>query len=226
VFKAFAPAVLAGIGEMAPTLRDRSIRILLTKAPPGGLKVLFDKRKVETENTLGSQMLRWARDNVAAIGAFDPVMPPVAHNRLADNWRPLFAIAQTIGGHWPQLAVEAFHAVGASAGQPQGSSGEPSEVEGSPFNLQLLEDVRLIFQRSGAQRLFSSALVEGLRGLPDRPWCGRNGEKPIDAAKLAGYLIVFGIAPQQIRIGGRRCRGYELADLVPAFERLLSDRPS
>src|SRR5438045_2040209 len=36
-------------------------------------------------------------------------MPPSAYNRLADNWRPLFAIAQTAGGDWPRRALEAFN---------------------------------------------------------------------------------------------------------------------
>ena len=45
----------------------------------------------------------------------------------------------------------------------------------------------------------------------------------MNAARLAGLLSVFGIAPRQIRIGGQRCRGYELADFVPVFERVLSD---
>ena len=45
----------------------------------------------------------------------------------------------------------------------------------------------------------------------------------MNAARLAGLLSMFGIAPRQIRIGGQRCRGYELADFVPVFERVLSD---
>ena len=36
-------------------------------------------------------------------------MPPGAYNRVADNWRPIFAIAQIAGGDWPQLALEAYH---------------------------------------------------------------------------------------------------------------------
>ena len=50
-----------------------------------------------------------------------------------------------------------------------------------------------------------------------------TGDNPMNAARLAGLLSMFGIAPRQIRIGGQRCRGYELADFVPVFERVLSD---
>jgi hypothetical protein len=36
-------------------------------------------------------------------------MPPGAYNRVADNWRPLFAIAHVAGGDWPRRALEAFN---------------------------------------------------------------------------------------------------------------------
>src|SRR5438477_8752133 len=32
-----------------------------------------------------------------------------AYTRIADNWRPLFAIAYVAGADWPQLALEAYH---------------------------------------------------------------------------------------------------------------------
>ena len=154
------------------------------------------------------------KDNLSAIGRCEPVMPSMAHNRPGDNWRPLFAVAQTIGGHWPQLAQEAFEALGRGAGQPTSSTSELGAGGSMASDLQLLADVRLVFARSGAQRLFSSVLVERLRALPDRAWGGRNGETPMSGVRLARYLSRFGVAPRQVRIGGRQARGYELADLV------------
>jgi hypothetical protein len=35
-------------------------------------------------------------------------LPPSAFNRIADNWRPLFAVAEVAGGDWPRRAAEAF----------------------------------------------------------------------------------------------------------------------
>ncbi len=43
------------------------------------------------------------------LQACDPPMPPGAYNRVADNWRPLFAIAHVAGGDWPRRALEAFN---------------------------------------------------------------------------------------------------------------------
>ena len=45
--------------------------------------------------------MRWADDHAQAIGAIDPTMSEEIYNRVADNWRPLFAIADVAGGEWP-----------------------------------------------------------------------------------------------------------------------------
>nr|UXE45791.1 hypothetical protein Hi04_10k_c5218_00004 [uncultured bacterium] len=110
-FKAFAAIALAGIGHLPRTLRDRCIVIQMLKAEQGALQARLDERYLEPEKILGRKIARWVHDNFAAIAACDPVMPPAAYNRLGDKWRPLFAIAQTIGGHWPQLITDAFNSL-------------------------------------------------------------------------------------------------------------------
>jgi putative DNA primase/helicase len=221
-FKIYAATALAGLGHLTPTLRHRSIVLTLEPAPRGAVKARFDPRHIETEIALGRQIARWAKDNFAALAACDPVMPPAAYNRLGDNWRPLFAVAQVIGGHWPERVREAFEALSASAADVESSSSEGAGVKAPGMENELLRDIRTIFERSGAQRLFSSALVEGLRAMPEGRWSGgKNGEKPMNEARLARYMSLFGIAPRHIRIGGRQSRGYELADFARAFERVL-----
>src|SRR5437764_1577962 len=108
-FKAFAPAVLSGIGALPGTLRDRSIVIVLVRAEADELKIRFDSLHTEIESVLCRKLARWTQDNFAALQACDPAMPPTAFNRLADNWRPLFAIAQIAGGDWPRRVREAFN---------------------------------------------------------------------------------------------------------------------
>jgi hypothetical protein len=69
----------------------------------------FDQFHTEIETILARKLARWAKDNFAALAACDPPLPPGVFNRLADNWRPLFAIAQVAGGDWPQRAIAAFN---------------------------------------------------------------------------------------------------------------------
>ncbi|HWX21741.1 MAG TPA: DUF3631 domain-containing protein [Candidatus Binatia bacterium] len=227
VFKIFAPTALAGIGQLTPTLHHRSIVLTLEEAPGGVLKARFDPRHIETEIALGRQIARWARDNFAALAACDPVMPPKVHNRLADNWRPLFAIAQTIGGHWPHRILDAFNHLNSPP------SIIPSFHHSNPTNPSihqsinpLLADLRLIFTQSGADRLFSCTLVDSLCALPNRPWSAvtrDNGSpKPISEAWLSRQLRPFGVRSRTLRINGVKAKGYELADFVEAFAKHLN----
>src|SRR6266581_3071825 len=107
-FNAFAPAVLSGIGPLPATLHDRSICIYLIKAEEGEVIAHFNEFKAEIETELCRKLARWTQDNFAAIQACDPPMPKAAFNRLGDNWRPLFAIAQIAGGDWPARVLAAF----------------------------------------------------------------------------------------------------------------------
>jgi hypothetical protein len=208
-FKIFAATALAGLGHLTPTLRHRSIVITLEEAPPGVLRERFDPRHIEIESALGRQMARWAKDNFAALAGCDPVMPATAHNRLADNWRPLFAIGQVIGGHWPQRILEAFEQLTAKA------------APGPDMGLELLVDIGRVFKESGAERLFSSALVDSLCALEGRPWAsmGNGSVGPISELWLSRQLRRFGVRSRTLRIDGEKAKGYDLADFREAFRK-------
>jgi hypothetical protein len=211
-FNAFAPAALAGIGPLPATLRTRSILIPLVKAKEGEIKARFDANEIETERILGRKLARWAKDNFDAIAACDPALPAGAFNRLADNWRPLFAIAQVAGGEWPERAAKAFTLLTAKA---RGNE---------DVSVTVLADIRSIFAASGAQRLFSSALVDELAALPERPWSwGSDNTKQIDQSWLARRLLPLEVRPHNIRIGEERAKGYELTDFAEAFKKFLRE---
>jgi putative DNA primase/helicase len=144
-------------------------------------------------------------------------LPPSAFNRLADNWRPLFAVAQIVGGHWPARALAAFTLLSGPNHQLSTLNHQLSD------GIALLADIRQIFTQSGASRLFSSSIVSSLRALPDRPWSSdNNGHKPIDEPWVARQLRPFGVMPRNVRIGEGRARGYYLADFSQAFGDHLS----
>src|SRR5204863_91392 len=97
-----------GIGSLPATLRDRSVLIPLVPAEEGQIANRFDPLRTEIEQTLARKLARWAADNFNALAACNPPLPPGAFNRLADNWRPLLAIAQIAGADWPARALNAF----------------------------------------------------------------------------------------------------------------------
>lgn len=209
-FQVFAPAMLCGIGTLPSTLHDRSIVIRLERAKPGELKERFDSRRVDREKELCRKLARFVADNAARLEACDPVLPAGAFNRLADNWRPLFAVAEIAGGDWPQRAADAFAKLN---GQ--------DDADAQGIGTMLLADIRQAFAENRAERIFSKSLVETLCAMTDRPWLEAHKAKPITETWLAHRLRAFGISSRTLRIGDNRAKGYELADFTEAFERYL-----
>ena len=234
-FRAFGPAVLAGIGQLTGTLHDRSIVVPLMKAEPGKIPHRFDDHRIEIETELCRKLARWTADNFAALKACEPVLPPTAFNRLADNWRPLFAIAQIAGAPWPDLALSSFkHLVNPplrlplslpSLSQIQSStvqrSSATSDFTNSNFTdcpgSQLLADIRSIFTQSNASRLSSAQIVRALCALPGRTYAQRSSLSS-EPRRLARILRPFGINPRTLRFDGRLAKGYLLADLPTPTE--------
>lgn len=210
-FNAFAPAALAGIGNLPGTLHDRSIVIPLVRALPGEVLARFDCRRTATETELCRKLARWTADNFARLESADPAMPATAFNRLADNWRPLFAIAEAAGADWPARAAAAFAAL---------TSREDSDAQG--LGATLLADIAAIFSEAGADKLPSAKLAEALARIEGRPWAEfGKARKPISANQVANQLKKFGIAPHVVRLGTEVARGYDLADFADAFARFL-----
>src|SRR6266550_401743 len=212
-FNAYAPAVLCGIGTLPGTLHDRSIVIPLSRAKLGELSKRFDSRKVGPEKELNRKLARFVADKVTQLEAIDPVLPSGVFNRLADNWRPLFAVAEVVDGDWPQRCADAFAKLTSAASQ--------AETDG--LKEMLLADIQGLFK---TDRMFSRELIERLSGMTERPWPEVCRGKPITERWLARNLGVFTIRPKQLRIGEDNGRGYELADLVEAFERYLPNPAS
>jgi putative DNA primase/helicase len=212
-FAVFAPAVLCGIGSLPGTLHDRSIVIRLERAKPGEVRERFDSRRVERESELCRKLARFCTDSSARLKACDPVLPSGAFNRLADNWRPLFAVAEAAGDDWPQRAATAFAKL---------TSREDTDAQG--IGTMLLADIWQTFRASGAVRLFSKKLVESLLEMSDHPWPEAHKGRPITDTWLARRLRTFGVSPKPIRIGDTVGRGYEVADFQEVVDRYLPAR--
>jgi putative DNA primase/helicase len=202
-FKAFAPAALAGIGALPGTLHDRSIFIPLAKAEPGQVTARFDDHRTDLEKDLCRQLARWAADNFAVLQSCDPPLPPTAFNRLADNWRPLFAVAQVAGGDWPERAKEAFERL--SKPNVVMRSGSRVKVGLCGDGVGLLAEIRRIFEGTGAEKMTSKQIVEGLRNSAAS--LGVDARR-ITERWLAWRLAAVGIRPGNVQVGKVRAKGY------------------
>src|SRR5262249_36778241 len=152
-------AVLCGIGALPGTLRDRSIVLRLERAKQGELSMRFDPRHTDSEQELCRKLPRWCADNRERIASCDPRLPDGVFNRQADNWRPLFAMAEVAGGDWPRRCADAFE-----------KSPSQNDSQTGSIRVDLLGDIKVLLGERKIDRLFSRELVNALVAMSDRPW--------------------------------------------------------
>jgi putative DNA primase/helicase len=207
-FGTYAPCAIAMIGKLPGTLADRSIAIELQRRLAGEPVEPFRSDRTEHLDQLVRKAARWAADNLDRLRAADPVMPPGVFNRVADNWRPLLAIADIVGGEWPVRARRALESIQAT-------------VEDDSVRVQLLADIRPIFTERGIERLPSGELVEALLTMEGRPWAEWKAGKPLSSNGLARLLKPLKIRPATMRFGGKTAKGYHVSQFDEAFRRYL-----
>lgn len=100
-FSTFAPVAIAMIGRLPGTLADRSIPAEMRRKRPDERVARFRADRVQHLEELRSKAVRFALDHFDLLRDADPEVPPELHDRAADNWRPLLAIADAAGGEWP-----------------------------------------------------------------------------------------------------------------------------
>jgi putative DNA primase/helicase len=212
-FSTWAPTAISMIGKLPGTLHDRSIHIQLRRRKPSEIVESFRADRAPELKVLARKAARWADDHAIALQAAEPDMGDLV-NRAADNWRPLFAVADATGGEW----LARVRAIAATA---------EARKEDLSVRTMLLADIRDILRnRAHTDRIGSNELATELGQLEGRPWAEWKNGKPMTAASLARQLAPFGIAPMNHRIGTAVPKGYLYADFDEAFASYLSDPPT
>ena len=213
-FSTWAPKAIAAIGNLAATLRDRSIILPMRRKKPGERVIKLRAQGSDAFVTLRRKAARWIGDNLKALKGAKPEIPEALSDRSQDNWEPLLAIADLAGGDWPQLARTAALSLSSSA-----------EAEDDTIKVQLLGDIEAVFTNlNNCERLFSKRLIAELVADEVKPWATYHKGKPITERQLARLLSDFKIKPGTMRIEDDRAKGYQRADFEDAFERYLPDR--
>jgi putative DNA primase/helicase len=212
-FRTWAPKSIALIGGLPDTLQDRSIMVRLRRKKPNEVVERLRLDRVGELTALARRAARWAADNIDALRDADPDIPKELHDRAADNWRALIAIADNAGGNWPELARKVARLFS--------SDGDGSE---DAAGVLMLADIRAIFEDRGVDRITSADLVEALHVMEDRPWPEWRQGKPITTRQVARLLNPFDISPRVIRTGTGTPRGYVLDAFFDAFASYLPHR--
>ena len=106
------PKAIALIGNLPETLEDRSIVIpMRRKARHEKVARMRHAQLFKELEPLRRMAARWAKDNLEGLRDADPPLPEELHDRAADNWGPLVAIADLSGGVWPKEARDAVRSL-------------------------------------------------------------------------------------------------------------------
>jgi putative DNA primase/helicase len=208
-FSTWCPKIIGGIGRLPDTLQDRAVAIDL-------------KRKLATETTkrltlnfndeclgLRRKCLRWCQDYEHKLKHANPQLPNIDNDRALDNWTPLLAIADLIGGSWPEKVRSAMVKF-------------EGQKDDDNIRIILLQDIKKVFDERGCKRLWTQDLLAALISVDDRPWCEWKKGKPITPVGLAKMLKPFGIASVQIRQNDKNKKGYEFEQFKDVFDRYIS----
>jgi hypothetical protein len=123
-------------------------------------------------------------------------MPEGVRDRSAEIWRPLLAIADAAGDHWPATARDACRHFVLGSGQQTTSTGT-----------RLLADARQVFTRHNTDRLGTNDLIGALLELDESSWADLYG-RPLDARRLAKELGRYGVRPVTFDSPAGKTKGY------------------
>ncbi len=225
-FPVYAPAALAGIGNLPDTIMDRAVIIRMRRRAPDEPIRPYRERLTRPEGeALRKELAAWAEHVASLVGDPWPDMPDGITDRPADVWEPLLAVADLAGGDWPKLAREACTAIVTGAQDDTATDG-----------IRLLADLRAVWRSSGTSgtsgtllasdvphvplvpHMGTDDLLRQLHGIEESPWADWYG-KPLNPRELAKLLKPYEIRSVKVRIGDSPVRGYRLTDMIEPWRR-------
>jgi hypothetical protein len=218
-FEVFCPKAFAGIGRLPDTISDRCIPIRLIRRLREEKIERFRKRDAEAATlSIREGLASWAQQPSQAekLRAARPDVPSELDDRQADICEPILAIADVVGGDWPQRCRESVIIL---------CTAERDEDES--LGIKLLSALRDVFSATHTDRQSTQQLLEQLIAQEsDAPWAVwwehdvKNGNTRGPAQKLARLLKPYGIKAKVIRFAdGSTPRGYVREDFKEAWKR-------
>lgn len=189
-FSTFAPKVMNGrkLANIDDMLTSRSVVIPMTRAKRQMPDLSVTQDPVGDD--LRSMCARWRDDHFEALKEAKPDMSGLT-GRVADVWRPLFAVADAVGGEWPHAVRCAALSLGKLT---------KTVADGDSLGVQLLSDIHQEFQSQGyPDWLETSKLDKALNEMEERPWSTISNGKPITPQKRTSLLKHYGIHSKKFR---------------------------
>jgi putative DNA primase/helicase len=219
-FPTFTPIALAMNGKRLPgSTKSRSIEIWMERKLKSDTCEHFNHLDNESFGQLRQRSLRSALDLSEVLKGANPIIPQGMDNRLADNFRLQFAIADLAGGTWPERARSAAMKI---SGTTDASSRNTrllaaikdiydARVEAEK-QLPTMNDPRMVFIGSGT-------LIEVLTADPESEFREWSKGKAINPHQLGRVLGEFGVTSMRDPKG--QSRGFYMYQFEPVWERYL-----
>jgi hypothetical protein len=214
-FNLFCPQVIAGIGKIPDTVADRSLKIELKRKLKSENVAKLRRRGTAGLEELARKCARWSADNLPDLMNAAPVMPEAINDRASDGWELLIAIADQVGGPWPQRARQAAIKL----------SGEYS-IDDESTPTQLFHDLRIVLREHEevGEQVPSLKLVGWLVAMEDRPWVEFLNGRPLSQNMLARILRKFDVRPRSSN--DATFRWYSRAKLLELLDRWDPEPPT
>lgn len=207
----FAPYVLMGIGDVPGTLFSRGLTdTMRRKLPTERVETYRIREQADAVADIQAELAAWMSANIGAIvDRLGRDLPEMRANRDAQRWEGILAIADILGGEWPEKARAA------AISDVTGASRPPSMSD------RLLGDIRRAF--AGRDKVASSELLAELNSMDHAPWGEWKGEG-LNARIVVSMLKDYGIPrPHTVRLAGHlgTVHGWDRRDFADSWSRYL-----
>ncbi len=215
-FQTYCAKAIAGIGVLPDTVADRSIPIRLQRKRPGETVARFRRRHAKGEAVeIKAELSDWITSISDRLKDAEPALPDELSDRQQDGLEPLLAIADEAGADWPKAvrdaAVEIF---------------KSQAAEDQNIGVQLLADIRVIFEATTTDKITTADLLEKLKEIETSPWADWGKGKGLTPNGLSRLLKPFCVSPRTIRVEDKTPKGYLRESFEDAFARYLSRKPA
>ncbi len=202
------------LGQVPDMLLDRSVVLrMIRKKLEDKVEGFRHREAEERSRPLREDTQAWAEQNLSTLAVARPDPVEGLSDRANDAWEPLLAIAEQIGGDWPeearQVALRLHQAEQAKEATPQ---------------MLLLAAIRTVTKDAEDRWLTKDLLwrLNNHAAIEDAPW--REQKDGMTAHELARLLRPFDIEPGPIRVNKTKDgtgKGYKRERFLDAWERYL-----
>jgi len=211
-FSTWCPKVIAGIGQLPETVMDRSIIIEMKRKLPSQKIVNIRRADNKLFEAIQYQLTHWSLSITENFKGLIPNEIAELNDRANDNWEPLLAIANTLGGNWNEDAIKSALKLSSSQ-EDTLSNGE-----------QLLTDIHEVLLNFPHAAIGTNVLIPLLSKDDEKLWQHYDKGRNITAAQLSKMLRPFHIKSTHIRDEKKKqVRGYYLNYFSDAFKRYVPE---